>query len=91
LNSTIQNAVKIMKNSDKPVTAIVSASALFSRFITLTKLDETPMEQCHNMMLQRGKIFLNKLLESKALIARQGAQFINDDCVSLTGFCLEYN
>jgi translation initiation factor eIF-2B subunit alpha len=88
LHSTLKNAENIMKNSEKPVTAIVSASELFSRFITFTSLDKGPMEQLRKLMLDRGKTFLKKLLESRAIIARQGAQFIYDDCVRTRAFIL---
>lgn len=35
-------------------------------------------------MVQRGKKFLNKLLEARDIIARKGAQFIIDGCTVLT-------
>lgn len=86
LDSTIQAAVKVMRDTGKPVTAIVSGCNLFSRFITLTKLDDKPMEEIKTIMLNRGIKFLEKLLESRATIAKLAVPFITDGCVSLNFF-----
>lgn len=83
LDSTIQAAVKVMRNTGKPVTAIVSGCNLFSRFITLTKLDDKPMEEIKAIMLNRGIKFLEKLLESRGTIAKLAVPFISDGCVRL--------
>lgn len=40
LHTTIQGAVKLMRETDKPITAVVSGSELFSRFITLANIDD---------------------------------------------------
>lgn len=82
LHSTIQSAVKIMRKSNHPVTAIVSASELFSRFITLATFDDKTAEQCKELMLHRGEMFLKKLTEARNIIAKQCAQFVTDDCVN---------
>lgn len=82
LHSTIQSAVKIMRKTDHPITAIVSGSELFSRFITLGKFDDKTMDECKEIMLHRGQVFLKKLLETRKIIATQGSQFITDGCVS---------
>lgn len=71
-----------MRQTDHPITAVVSGSELFSRFITLGKLDDKTMEECKEIMVHRGQIFLKKLLEARNIIAKQGAQFIADGCVS---------
>lgn len=71
-----------MRQTDHPITAIVSGSELFSRFITLGKLDDKTMDECKEIMVHRGQIFLKKLLEARNIIAKQGAQFITDGCVS---------
>lgn len=70
-----------MRSTDYPITAVVSGSELFSRFITLAKFDDKTVEECKEIMLHRGKIFLNKLLEARRVIAKHGAQFITDGCV----------
>lgn len=83
LHTTIQNAVKAMRNSDYPITAVVSGSELFSRFITLGKFDDKTMAECKEIMVHRGQVFLKKLLDSRRVIAIKGAQYINDGCVSI--------
>lgn len=72
-----------MRKSDFPITAIVSGSELFSRFITLGKFDDKTMDECKEIMVHRGQLFLKKLLDSRSVIAVKGAQYINDGCVSL--------
>ncbi len=81
LHTTIRNAVKAMRNSDYPITAVVSGSELFSRFITLGKFDDKTMDECKEIMVHRGQVFLKKLLDSRSVIAIKGAQYINDGCV----------
>lgn len=73
-----------MRNTDLSITAIVSGGALFSRFITLAKFDDKSMDECKNIMLHRGQIFLAKLLESRNIISRQAEQFVVDGCRLLT-------
>lgn len=82
LHTTIQSAVKTMRSSNYPVTAIVSASELFSRFITLATFDDKTADECKKLMLHRGEMFLKKLLEARIIIAKQCAQFVTDGCVS---------
>lgn len=71
-----------MRTSDHPITAIVSASELFSRFITFATFDDKTADECKELMLHRGQIFLKKLLEARNVIAKQCAQFVTDGCVS---------
>lgn len=80
--STIQSAVQTMRASKYPITAIVSASELFSRFITLATFDDKTANECKELMLHRGKMFLKKLQEARNIIAKQCAQFVTDGCVS---------
>lgn len=82
LHTTIQSAVKTMRSSNYPITAIVSASELFSRFITLATFDDKTADECKKLMLHRGEMFLKKLLEARNIIAKQCAQFVTDGCVS---------
>jgi len=60
----MREAVAAMRNTDLSIAAIVSAGELFCRFITLS-LDDKHMEECRQIMLNRGKIFLTKLLNSR--------------------------
>lgn len=82
LHSEIQKAVQIIRSTDYPITAVVSGSELFLRFITLGKFDDKTMDECKQIMVHRGQVFLTKLLESRKVIAQRGAQFITDGCVS---------
>lgn len=83
-HSTIQAAVQSMRNTDKPMTSVVSGSELFSRFITLAKFDDKTMDEVREIMLSRGKSFLAKLLESRNVVAKQATSFISDGCRILT-------
>lgn len=73
-----------MRNTDKPMTSVVSGSELFSRFITLAKFDDKTMDEVREIMLSRGKSFLAKLLESRNVVAKQATSFISDGCRILT-------
>lgn len=70
-----------MRDTDKPMTSVVSGTELFSRFITLAKFDDKTMDEVRDIMLKRGKMFLTKLLESRNVIAKQAIAFISDGCV----------
>ena len=83
LNSTIQSAVQSMRMTEQPITAVVSACELFSRFITLARFDDKSMDECKTILVNRGEIFLNKLMQARPIIAQKAAQFITDDCVGL--------
>lgn len=83
LHTTMREAVAAMRNTDLSIAAIVSAGELFCRFITLS-LDDKHMEECRQIMLNRGKIFLTKLLNSRQVISQQAQRFISDGCRILT-------
>ncbi|XP_037949279.1 translation initiation factor eIF-2B subunit alpha-like [Teleopsis dalmanni] len=83
LHTTMREAVAAMRNTDLSIAAVVSGGELFCRFITLS-LDDKHMEECRQIMLHRGKIFLAKLLNSRNVIAQQAQQFITDGCRVLT-------
>ncbi|CAH0673888.1 unnamed protein product [Spodoptera exigua] len=84
LDLNLQLAVDAMKHCDQPVTAISSGCELFMRFITFAKLDVKSFEECEQIMLQRGHIFLNTLLEARGKIANIAAHAINDGYRILT-------
>lgn len=79
----MREAVAAMRNTDLSIAAIVSAGELFCRFITLS-LDDKHMEECRQIMLNRGKIFLTKLQNSRQVISQQAQRFISDGCRILT-------
>ncbi|KAJ0177695.1 hypothetical protein K1T71_006568 [Dendrolimus kikuchii] len=73
-----------MRHCDQPVTAISSGCELFMRFITLAKLDVKSFEECEQIMLQRGHIFLDTLLEARGKVAKEALSFITDGSKILT-------
>lgn len=79
----MREAVEAMRKTDVSIAGVVSAGELFCRFITLS-LDDKRMEECRQIMLHRGKIFLTKLLNSRNVIAAQAQKFIGDGCKVLT-------
>ncbi|XP_047026173.1 translation initiation factor eIF-2B subunit alpha [Helicoverpa zea] len=84
LDLNLQLAVDAMKHCDQPVTAISSGCELFMRFITFAKLDTNSFEECEQIMLQRGHIFLNTLLEARSKVVKESMPFITDGCSILT-------
>lgn len=83
LQNTMQEAMAAMRNTDLSIASVVSGGELFCRFITLS-IDDRGMEECREIMLHRGKIFLTKLLNSRNVIAQQAQKFITDGCRVLT-------
>ncbi|PZC76969.1 hypothetical protein B5X24_HaOG203919 [Helicoverpa armigera] len=83
LDLNLQLAVDAMKHCDQPVTAISSGCELFMRFITFAKLDTNSFEECEQIMLQRGHIFLNTLLEARSKVVKESMPFITDGCRDL--------
>ncbi|KAI8130019.1 Translation initiation factor eIF-2B subunit alpha [Lucilia cuprina] len=75
LQNTMQEAVAAMRNTDLSIAAVVSGGEF---------LDDRGMEECREIMLNRGKIFLTKLLNSRNVIAQQAQKFITDGCRVLT-------
>lgn len=78
------DAVEAMKNrSHLSIAAIASAGELFCRFITLSIGDKS-IEECQKIMLDRGKVFLKKLLDSRTCITKLAEKFLKDGCKVLT-------
>ncbi|XP_066997961.1 translation initiation factor eIF2B subunit alpha [Anabrus simplex] len=84
LDSNLQAAGEAMRNTDYPVTAVVSGCELFLRFITLAKLDTKTFEECKDIMLHRGEVFLKKLMEARGKVAKLASPFIIDGSRILT-------
>ncbi|KAL9894574.1 eukaryotic translation initiation factor 2B subunit alpha [Glossina fuscipes fuscipes] len=80
LQNTMQEAVMAMRNADLSIAAVISGGELFCRFITLSLDDRGSMEECREIMLHRGQIFLAKLQKSRHVIAQQAQKFITDGC-----------
>lgn len=83
LVDTIKEAIKVLKNCGKPITAVVSSCDLFICFITLASpmLEDKTMDEVKKIMLNRGHSFLRKLLDSRNAIAKYAVDFITDGCV----------
>ncbi|XP_066594628.1 translation initiation factor eIF2B subunit alpha [Prorops nasuta] len=84
LRYCLQNAIVAMRSTNNPITSIASAGELFLRFITLTFLDTPSFEECKKNMLQRGKIFYEKIVASRGKVAQVAAPFITDGSTILT-------
>lgn len=80
----IKEAIKVLKNCGKPITAVCSSCELFICFITLAspKLEDKTMDEVKSIMLNRGHCFLKKLLDSRNVIAKYAVDFITNGCVS---------
>ncbi|XP_012268409.1 translation initiation factor eIF-2B subunit alpha [Athalia rosae] len=84
LQYCLQNAVDTMRSTDHPVTGIASGCELFLRFITLATLDTPSFADCKGIMIQRGKLFYEKLFAARGKVAKLAAQFIIDGSRVLT-------
>ncbi|KAH1027674.1 translation initiation factor eIF-2B subunit alpha isoform X1 [Dendroctonus ponderosae] len=84
LETNLKSAIHVMKNSDLPVAVITSACELFLRFITLVGLDGGSFQECKQIMLHRGNLFLNKLGEARGKIVKFASKFIADGSKILT-------
>ncbi|KAF5302484.1 hypothetical protein FQR65_LT08574 [Abscondita terminalis] len=91
LPSTIQGlleelklGIESMKNTNNSAAAITSGGELFRRFITLGTMDFHTFDECKEIMLKRGELFLKKLSEAKGKIMKLGSQFIIDGSKILT-------
>lgn len=84
LVSKLKTAVEVMRRTDCSVTAVVSGSELFLRFITLATLDFSTFSDCKKIMLDRGEIFLKKLQEARGKVGKLASSFIVDGSRVLT-------
>ncbi|ESO97323.1 hypothetical protein LOTGIDRAFT_187625 [Lottia gigantea] len=65
-------------------TSITSGCDLFLRFITLTNLQHSDFQECQKILVERGKIFLERISNSRQKIARIAHPFITDGTTILT-------
>lgn len=84
LRVCLQQAIDAMRSTETPVTAIASGSELFLRFITLATLDTPSIAECKGIMLERGKVFYEKLVAARGKVAKVAAHFITDGSTILT-------
>ncbi|KAL6268822.1 translation initiation factor eIF-2B subunit alpha [Pogonomyrmex barbatus] len=84
LRICLQHAIDAMRSTETPATAIASGSELFLRFITLATLDTPSIAECKGIMLERGKVFYEKLVAARGKVAKVAANFITDGSIILT-------
>jgi len=85
--STLQELIKLLKEAieqmkkevDCSACSVTSGCELFLRFITLaSRLEEETFEAMRGKMLQKGKVFLDKMMEARGKIALKGAERLPD-------------
>ncbi|XP_020286520.1 translation initiation factor eIF-2B subunit alpha [Pseudomyrmex gracilis] len=84
LRICLKDAIDAMRSTDTSVTSIASGSELFLRFITLATLDTPSFADCKKIMLDRGKVFYEKLVAARGKVAKLAAHFITDGSIILT-------
>ncbi|CAG9837912.1 unnamed protein product [Diabrotica balteata] len=84
LEANLKDAIQEMKNSNYTVAGINSGCELFLRFITLASLDTSGFDECKQIMLDRGHLFIKKLDEARGKIVKLAANFIEDGSKVLT-------
>ncbi|KAL1506819.1 hypothetical protein ABEB36_006109 [Hypothenemus hampei] len=84
LVTNLKKAIDSMKNANLPVAVIMSCCELFLRFITLVGLDGGSFNECKEVMLSRGNLFLHNLDEARGKIVKFSSKFILDGSKVLT-------
>ncbi|GBP14994.1 Translation initiation factor eIF-2B subunit alpha [Eumeta japonica] len=84
LDLLLKKAAQAIRECGEPVTAISSGCELFMKFITLAKLDTDTFQECMQVMMERGKIFVNRLQKARGKVAEEALPFISDGCKILT-------
>uniref|UniRef100_A0A0K2UEZ3 Translation initiation factor eIF2B subunit alpha n=1 Tax=Lepeophtheirus salmonis TaxID=72036 RepID=A0A0K2UEZ3_LEPSM len=93
LIDVLKNASNIMKLSESlnfPATSVISGCELYLRFITLahSALETTQdFNQVRQLMLQRGEVFVKKLLSFRSKIAHLASSHFTDGSVILVHGC----
>ena len=74
----LKEAVDQMKKEvDCSACSVQSGCELFLRFIT-TKLEEETFEAMRSKMLEKGNVFLEKMMTARGKIAKKGAERLPD-------------
>ena len=76
----LKEAVDQMKKEvDCSACSVQSGCELFLRFITLAaKLEEETFEAMRSKMLEKGNVFLEKMMTARGKIAKKGAERLPD-------------
>ncbi|XP_033628407.1 translation initiation factor eIF-2B subunit alpha-like [Asterias rubens] len=84
LRESLKGCINWLMETDNSATSISSGCELFLRFITLAALDQMNFQECKNILVERGKLYLQKVAGSRDKIASLGEPFIRDGCSVLT-------
>lgn len=87
LEKHLKEAIRILKSTNSSVASITSGCDLFLRFLsnmTQAARDTKDFQECKDLLITRGNMFLRKVESSKQKIARLGCPFIHDEAVILT-------
>lgn len=88
---TLQELIKLLKEAcdqmksevDCSTCSVTSGCELFLRFITLaSKLEEHTFEAMRAKMLEKGNVFLEKMMTAREKIAKKGAERLPDGAVN---------
>eukprot|EP00727_Mastigamoeba_balamuthi_P009614 m51a1_g5275 putative translation initiation factor eif-2b alpha subunit (315) ;mRNA; f:156486-158279 len=84
LRDELQQEVEKFKDaSTTGSVSLVSGCELFMRFVTRTTLDFAVFADCKQRLIERGKLFTQRLAQSRDKIANIAAPFIHDNCTVL--------
>ncbi|XP_078454565.1 translation initiation factor eIF2B subunit alpha isoform X2 [Lampetra planeri] len=83
LRESLKSIMRLLSGIDASV-SMSSCCELFLRTITLTKLDEKPIAECRQILIERGELFLSKISDSRNKIAKMSQSFIRDGATILT-------
>ena len=78
LHKVLQDTQSDILGTDTAVASVRSACELFLRFITLTALDHTDFGECKRVLLERADLFLCRVGNLRADIARRVLPFLQD-------------
>uniref|UniRef100_UPI00358FA3B2 translation initiation factor eIF2B subunit alpha isoform X5 n=1 Tax=Myxine glutinosa TaxID=7769 RepID=UPI00358FA3B2 len=77
LRENLKSVIELLNSADSSV-SVSSGCELFLRSITLTKLDEEPISECRQLLIERGNLFLSKVSTSRSKIAKLCHPFVRD-------------
>ncbi|KAK6192789.1 hypothetical protein SNE40_004202 [Patella caerulea] len=80
----LKDAISTLTETDSSYTSIASGCDLFLRFITLTNLQHSDFQEIQKILVERGKIFLERISNSRQKIAKIANPFITDGTTILT-------
>uniref|UniRef100_UPI00358F849D translation initiation factor eIF2B subunit alpha isoform X2 n=1 Tax=Myxine glutinosa TaxID=7769 RepID=UPI00358F849D len=83
LRENLKSVIELLNSADSSV-SVSSGCELFLRSITLTKLDEEPISECRQLLIERGNLFLSKVSTSRSKIAKLCHPFVRDGSTILT-------